>query len=216
MAEPVHQKYGFDTVFDGAGDVTFAAARPKRLYTAEEVEEIRKRAFSEGEIAAASTAASIQSAALDIIAGACRQALPRLAEVAHEHRVGSAELAQACARAIADAALARFPQAPVQAALEGLAREIEASPRLIVTAPAEVATEVEKLLNETAQAVGFPGAIMVRPRAGMSPGAFTLDFGDGVAAFDPDEAAGRVAAALAAALASEGLHAEPLIPAGES
>jgi flagellar assembly protein FliH len=46
----------------------------------------------------------------------------------------------------------------------------------------------------------------------MGPGAFTLDFGDGSAAFDPQAAAQRVAEALHAALAAEGLHAEPLIP----
>jgi len=216
MTSAPHQKFGFDTVFDGAGDVAFAAMRPKRLYAADEVEHIRQRAFAEGEAAAAAAAASAQSAALVAIAEACRQALPKLAEVAHEHRVGSAELALACARAIADAALLRFPQAPVQAALEVLAREIEAAPRLIVATAPDMAEEIQALLTQTAQAVSYPGAIVVRGQAGMKPGAFSLDFGDGVAAFDPDAATARVAAALDAALASEGLHAEPLIPAGES
>ena len=43
-----------------------------------------------------------------------------------------------------------------------------------------------------------------------------FDFGDGQAAYDPAAAAERVAEALHAALASEGLHAEPLIPGSES
>ena len=46
----------------------------------------------------------------------------------------------------------------------------------------------------------------------MGHAAFTLDFGDGQAAFDPAAAAERVADTLRAALAAEGLHAEPLIP----
>jgi flagellar assembly protein FliH len=50
----------------------------------------------------------------------------------------------------------------------------------------------------------------------MGPCAFTLDFGDGQAAFDPAEAARRVTEALESALAAEGLHAEPLIPGSET
>jgi flagellar assembly protein FliH len=128
--------------------------------------------------------------------------------------VGSAELALACARAIAAAALDQFPEAPVRAALESLAREIEAAPRLIVTADPELAEGLQVVLEETAQAVGYPGAIQVRGQPSMAPHAFTLDFGDGSASFDPAAATERVAQVLHAALAAEGLHAEPLIPGG--
>ena len=133
MTNSSHQKFGFDTVFDNAGGVAYAAPRPKRLFTAEEVEAVRAAAFAEGEQQALGSMAALQAQALSQIAASVGQALPRLAGVAHEHRVGSAELALACARAIADAALAKFPEAPIQAALENLAREIEASPRLIVS-----------------------------------------------------------------------------------
>ena len=47
---------------------------------------------------------------------------------------------------------------------------------------------------------------------GLPLAAFTLDWGEGRAAFDPEAAAARVAAALDEALAAEGLHAEPLLP----
>jgi len=69
-----------------------------------------------------------------------------------------------------------------------------------------------RYFEETAQAVGYPGAITVRASDDAAPGAFTLDFGDGSASFDPAAAAERVSQALHAALAAEGLHAEPLIP----
>ena len=39
---------------------------------------------------------------------------------------------------------------------------------------------------------------------------------DGRAAFDPTDAAARIGEALATALAAEGLHAEPLLPASEA
>ncbi len=215
MTSSPHRKFGFDTVFDNAGDVAYAAARPKRLFPAEEVEAIRAQAFAEGERQGLASMAALEAQALSQIAAAVGQALPRLAGVAHEHRETSAELALACGRAIADAALEAFPAAPIRAALENLAREIEASPRLVVNVSAQLAEGLQAKLEETAQAIGYGGAIQVRPSAGIGPAAFSLDFGDGTAAFDPAAAAERVAAALYAALAAEGLHAEPLIPGSE-
>jgi flagellar assembly protein FliH len=216
MSDAPHAKFAFDTVFDHSGEVTFAAPRPKRSYTAEEVETISQAARAEGERAALAGIAAHQADALAAIMAACAQALPRLAEVAHAHRVGSTELALACARAIAAAALDRFPEAPVRAALEALAREIEAAPRLVVTANADMAEGLQKVLEEAATATGYQGAVQVRLDNGLAAHAFTLDFGDGSATFDPEAAADRVAQVLHAALASEGLHAEPLIPGGES
>jgi len=206
------RKFDFDTVFDGDGDVVASAPRPKRLYPAEEVEQIRAQAHADGQQAALAGMAALQAQALSQIADACRQALPTLAAVAHAHREGSAALAQACARAIADAALDKFPAEPLRAALIALAREIEAAPRLVIAIAPELQDGLEAALAETAQAIGFAGAIVVRPQPGLARGAFTLDFGDGAAAYDPQAAAARIASALDAALAAEGLHAEPLVP----
>lgn len=215
MAGPL-EKFRFDTEFDAQGGIAFQAPRPKRMYSAEEVEQIRQKAYAEGERAALGSIAAQQQLALGAMAAACHQALPRLAEVAHEHRVTSATLSLACARAIAGAALERFPEAPVQAALATLAREIEAVPRLAVTAAPELAERLQEVLSEMAASVGYPGAIQVQAEPGLPPLAFSLDFGDGHAAFDPEAAAARVTAALEAALAAEGLHAEPLIPGAQA
>jgi flagellar assembly protein FliH len=215
MSDPL-QKFSFDTEFDAGGGVAFAAPRPKRLFPADEVEQIRAQAFAEGERSALASIAAQQANALSQIAAACNQALPRLAEVAHEHRQGSAALALACARGIADSALERFPQAPVLAALESLAREIDAQPRLVLSADPALAEGLQSILEEAARGLGFDGAVIVKPDGAFGRHAFTLDFGDGQAAFDPAQAAGRVTLALEAALAAEGLHAEPLIPGSES
>jgi flagellar assembly protein FliH len=186
------QKFSFDTVFDAAGAVTASAPRPKRLYPVDEVEQIRAAAQAEGERAALASVAAQQANALSQIAAACAQALPKLAEVAHEHRVSSAALALACARAIADAALDKFPGAPAQAALDSLAREIEAQPRLTVSADPAIVETLQATLEEAARNLGFEGAIVVRPDGDYGRHAFTLDFGDGQAAFDPEAAAERV------------------------
>jgi flagellar assembly protein FliH len=211
-----HEKFSFDTEFDAGGGVAFSAPRPKRLFPAEEVEQLRALAYAEGERAAMASISAQQANALSQIAMACNQALPRLAEVAHEHRQGSAALALACARGIADSALEKFPQAPVLAALDALAREIDAQPRLVLSADPALAEGLQSILEETARGLGFEGAVVIKPDGAFGRHAFTLDFGDGQAAFDPAQAAGRVTLALEAALAAEGLHAEPLIPGSES
>lgn len=216
MAGPVHKPFAFDTVFDDAGAVAFQPVARKRSWTSEEVEQIRAAAFAEGERSAVAQAEGLAADALADIARAARSAMTALAGVAHEHRTGSAGLALAAARSIADAALARFPDAPVSAALEALAREVEAQPRLTVRVAAGLEGRVQAALDQTAAAIGFQGQITARADAALPLAAFVLDWGDGKAAFNPIAAADRVAAALDAALASEGLHAEPLIPASEA
>jgi flagellar assembly protein FliH len=161
------RKFTFDTVFDGAGNVASAPAPYRRSYTADEVERIRAEARAQGEAQANAQVQAQTAQALAAIGQAAQAALATLAEAAHTHRVGSAELALAAARKIADAACDRFPDAPAQAALAALAREIESAPRLIVTAPAAHLEAIQAALEETANAIGFPGQIIARADAGM-------------------------------------------------
>jgi flagellar assembly protein FliH len=209
------QRFAFDTEFDSVGGVAFQPPRPKTSFTPEEVEQIRQQAYAEGQAVGLQSVNAAQARAMAEVAAACRQAMPTLAQVAHEHRIGSANLALACGRAIADAALARFPEAPLQAALESLAREIESAPRLVVSVHAQLAGHMQEKLGNIVAAAGFPGQLQIRTDTSIPPYAFTLDFGDGAAAFDPQAAAARVVEALEAAVAAEGLHAEPLIPGSE-
>lgn len=215
-AAPSHQKFAFDTVFDDAGAVAFAPLRAKRSYSPEEVEQIRRDAFAEGERSAVAVAQAQVAAALSQIATDAQGALGALTRVAHDHRVHAAELSLAAARKIADSALDRFPQAPVAAAMVELAREIEAQPRLMVRVAPDVVEAVQAELDAVAQAIGFAGQIIARAEPGMPAAAFHLDWGEGRAAFDPAAAALRVAEALDTALAAEGLHAEPLLPSHEA
>jgi flagellar assembly protein FliH len=215
MTSP-HQKFTFDTVFDSDGDVAYAAPRPKRAFTPDEVEHVRAQAYAEGERSAVARADEAAAAALAGIGQSVKIALGALAQVAHEHRTACAELALACARTIAGAALERFPEAPAAAALQSLAREIEATPRLVARTSPELVERLQAALDATAQACGFPGQIVVKGDPALSPAAFVLDWGDGRADFDPARAAERVSEALHTALAAEGLHAEPLISPSEA
>jgi flagellar assembly protein FliH len=206
MAEA--RKFTFETEFESARPLSPSAY--KRLYTSEEAEALAAAARAEGEAAAMRSIEAETARALAELAEAAKTALPTLTVAAHEHRAGSAELALACARQIADAACERFPEAPLQAALAALAREVEATPKLTLRAPPALVERLQAALTETAEAIGYGGQILARADAGLPLAAFVLDWGDGSAAFDPAGAAARVAAALEGALAAEGLHAEAL------
>jgi len=204
------RKFTFDTAFDGARAI--GAHGLKRLYTAEEVERLTDAARTEGEAAAQKRIEGETARALADLAEAAKAALPLLAAAAHEHRIGAAQLALACARQIADAACERFPDAPLRAALAALAREVEATPKLVLSVAPGQKERLQAALAETAEAIGYPGQIILRDDPDLSAAAFVLDWGDGSAAFDPAGAAMRIAETLEGALAAEGLHAEALSP----
>ena len=215
MTDIPHKRFSFDTVFDDRGGVAYTAPKVKRSFTPEELEEAKVLAYAEGEKSAVARAEQAAANALRDIARGVEEAFGALAAVAHEHRTGSAMLALACGRKIADAALEHFPEAPINAALTSLAREIEAQPRITVRVADHLVERTQASLEETAHAIGYPGQIVARGDDSLPPAAFTFDWGDGRAAFDPDEATRRVAEALEAAIAAEGLHAESLLHASE-
>jgi flagellar assembly protein FliH len=209
MNDIPHRRFGFDTVFDDRGG-SYTPPKVKKVFTIEEVEAAKAQAYQEGERSAVARAEQEAANALNDVAYAIREAFGALTQVAHEHREGSAMLALACARKIADAALTHFPEAPVTAALEALAREVESQPRIFVRVSPELEARTQEALENVAIQIGFQGQVVARADGAMVPAAFTFDWGEGRAAFDPEGAAQRVAEALEAAIAAEGLHAEPL------
>jgi len=159
--------------------------------------------------AALAEVASIQAMAIASIGQAVADAAPTLAHAAQMHREQSAGLALAAGRIIALAALDRFPAGPLQAALESLGQEIDASPRLVIRA-AGLDDAVRDKLQAVAVDAGFSGLIAFRDDPALPMAAFQLEWSDGRADFDPAEAAARMGEALTAALAAEAGHAEAL------
>lgn len=206
MTQP--QRFSFDTSFDAEGVVS-APARMKRNYTAEEAEALRQAAFAEGQAAARASAEGLLAQAMVDLSETARAGLAALSQVAHNHRVHAAGLAMACGKAIADSALARFPEAPLQAALESLTREFDDSPRLTLRTSADPAVLTPKV-EQMARDIGFDGQVVVKSEPGPSAAAFSLDWGDGSAVFNPEATAARIADVVASALAAERLHADAI------
>ena len=202
-----HEKFGFDTQFGDGGEV-FASPRPPRVrhaYASSEVETIRNQAFAEGQAAQRATDDGVRAQALAEIADACRRALPTVSDVIERYRIDAAELATATGAVVADAALEQFPRAPLRAALEALAGEIDGAARLIVRAPLSDPAMVAAIEQAAADA-GLPGRILTRDEPGSANAAFIIEWPDGRAEYDPHAALERVRAALHAALAIEADH----------
>lgn len=212
MNPPLNSRpFDFDTEFSSDGEIarvgsTFKPA--KRAYLPAEVEALVAQARFEARDAALAEVDAMRAMALAGIGQALSQAAPALAAVAQAHREQSAELALAAARVIAGAALDRYPHGPLKAALEQLGAEIDASPRLVIRA-AGLDEAARETLSATASDAGFSGVCAFRDEP-MAAAAFQLEWADGRADFDPNEAAARVAEALNAALAAEAGHAESL------
>lgn len=211
MTQAAARPYVFDTEFDADGAVVRPSTfRPtKRAYAPAEVEVMVAQARLEARETALAEVESIQAMAVAAIGQALSAAAPALAQIVQDHRRQSAELALATARVLAQAAFDRFPQGPLQTALEALGQEIDASPRLVVHVGGltdETRARIERLCADA----GFSGLVAFREAPGMAAAGFQLEWADGRADFDPVGAANRVAEALEAALAAEAGHAEPL------
>ena len=212
MAVAPHRLFAFDTEFDGDGGIVRGTpfVPTKRSYLPAEVEALVAQGRLEAREAALAEVESLQAMALVTIGQAVASAAPALAQVAQAHREQSAELALAAARVIASAALDRFPSGPLQAALETLGQEIDASPRMVVRAQGldeAVQAKIEALCVDA----GFSGLVAFRDDPTLPVAAFQLEWADGRADYDPAEAAQRMAEALKAALAAEAGHAETLM-----
>ena len=154
---------------------------------------------------------SLQAMALSTIGQALTDAIPTLAHIARAHREQAAELALSAARVVASAALERFPAGPLQAALEALGQEIDASPRLVIrTGDLDDANRAR--ITQLCDDSGFSGVVAFREEPGLSPASFQLEWADGRAAFEPEAAFARMREALDSALAAEAGHAETLTP----
>jgi len=204
MTESAPRKFDFDTWFDEDGQILSQApvARMRRAYSPAEVEAIRADAFAEGQADQRGRDESETARALGQIADACVQALGGLDQVVARYRRHAADLAMEIGGVLSSEALERFPQAPLAAALEALSEELSGTTRLVVRlngGGGDAQATVERAVGEA----GFAGRVLVRDEPALQAAAFTIEWPDGRAEYNPTEAADRVRAALSAALSAE-------------
>ena len=211
MTRPASIPYAFDTEFDASGVVVQPSSwQPtRRAYAPTEVEALVAEARRQAREEALAESHSRQAMALAAIGEALTGAVPALTRVARTHREQAAELALAAARVVAASALDRLPTGPLQAALEALGQEIDASPRLVIRA-AGLDDASRARIEQLCADAGFTGVAAFRDEPGLPPAAFQLEWADGRAEFEPEAAFARMREALDSALAAEAGHAETL------
>jgi len=209
--QTVHRPFAFDTEFDVSGVVvTPSGFRPiKRSYSPAEVEALLAQARLEARETALAEVESLQAMAITAIGEAVASGAPALTQLIQLHRQQASHLALSAARVVAAAALDRFPDGPLQAALEALGQEIDATPRLVIRS-AGLDEVVQTRMTQLCAEAGFSGLVAFREDADLPVAAFQLEWADGRAAFDPEAAHARMSEALASALATEAGHAETL------
>jgi len=203
--QPVHRKFEFGTVFGDGGNVIAEQKREKKIFTLEEVEAIRSRAYAEGESNATARAQAAQADAVQALADAAQMGLSLMADAIHQHKEASVQLALVCAQKIAAEALERFPEAPVRAALDALGQEIETATRLVLFART-VDEEMQAAASEAAMFAGYPGAIQFRDKPAMPAGAFEIVWNEGRAEFDPQAVFEVLQEKMKEALDAEAYH----------
>lgn len=201
--------FAFDTEFDATGRVVVASDwRPtKRSYSPDEVEALVQEARTQTRADVEAQADTQHAQALAMIAEAMASAGPRLTQTLQDHREQAVELALFMSRQLAGIALDRLPTGMLETALDVLGQEIEASPRLHVRAAGLDEASQDRVRQVCAE-TGFTGSVSFREDTTLAAAAFELEWSDGRAAFDLDEAAARLRDALSSQLAAEAGHPE--------
>lgn len=200
-----HQRFQFDTVFGDAGHVVSQPKREKKFYTPEEVEAIRQGAYAEGESSAVARAQAAQAAAVQQLAQAAQGGIGGLTQAIHAHKQMTVRLALACAQKIAAEAIERFPHAPLEAALDALAQEIQPAARLMLNVR-EADDDLKAAAEQAAMMAGFAGQIQFRNTPGLPQGAFEVAWPEGRADYNPQTVFDALERALSEALEAEAYH----------
>lgn len=163
-------KFIFEPMFDAEREASAEAARGRRRKTLTEAEiealcaEARAEGFRAGEVSALEAIA----AATNAVAASVSQALAQLSRERQALREQAAGLAFALARKLAQAALARFPHADIEAALRDAMHQALGEPRIVLKAPPAVAEALAPRLSEIAHEEAFDGRVQVSADPSLS------------------------------------------------
>lgn len=199
----------FDTEFDADGRVVQQSdwQPPKRSYSPAEVEAMVAEARLEARHQALNEVEALRANALSVVAQSIAAAASQLDGVVEQNRHDATALSVACAKALAGASFDLFPRRPLEAAIEQLAEEIDASPRLLIRAR-DLDAEGRHQIEQLCQQAGFSGLVVFRDDPGH-PAAFALEWTDGRASFDPFEVETRLRERIGAVLDATRVSVSP-------
>lgn len=173
------RKYGFDTVFSSTGEVLRDDKGRRSIYTEDEVEQVRKEAFAEGQRTELAKAEQAAAEAAGALARQAQLLIARLDAEAKSVRREALTLAFAAARASAGAALSHFGDERALAVAEEAFSHLRGAPRLVARIPEATGKSLEPRLRAAAADMGLGEAFAVRTDPKARPGDIALEWAEG-------------------------------------
>ena len=180
-------KYNFDTVFGtkGAPASSSATAKHRSVYSAEEVESIRKEAIAAGKLEATVESAHIQAKALTAISQSVSTLIQQYDETISALRLDSAQLALAVGKKLADTSLAAFPGGELTDFISDCMHKLHLEPRLVIRVSPEVVEHVKSKIEALSDRNGFAGRVIIMVEPALKSSACRIEWADGGVERDP-------------------------------
>lgn len=168
-------KFEFDDDFDAGG----AGRMRKKQLSQAEIDALRADAYLEGAKSAEARAVAACAAALGQVAAAVMTALEQLDAEGRKVRMEAAQIALVAGRALAGAALARFPEDEVLRAVDSAMARVPGEPALTVRVPQSIHAALEPRVAALAQERGFTGRILLRANAELAGADCRIEWNEG-------------------------------------
>ena len=180
-------KYNFDTVFGskGAQASTTTTSKTRSVYSASEVDVIRKEAFAAGKLEANSESAHLQALALTAVSESVSTLMSQFDATIIALRNDSAQLALAVGKKLADAALATAPGEELVSFISDCMHKLHLEPRLVIRVAPSVSEHVTSQIDTLTTQTGFAGRVIVLVEPAMNPTACKIEWADGGVECDP-------------------------------
>ncbi len=174
-------KFTFDTEFRPEGDLVSNAARSRqrKVFTQEEIDHMFSRARQEGMKAGQVRALEALAVVTEKLCAVVRESLSAAQGDIESLRAEASEIAFACARKLAPAALAQFPEGEVEKALREAMHQAIGEPRIVLRASKQVIDALSDKFADMAHEEGFDGRIIAQVEQGLGAGDCRIEWRGG-------------------------------------
>lgn len=175
-----YKPFAFDRVFAEDGTVLRDGDRVRNVFTREEAESQANAAAEAARNSAEAQASKEAAEALKQLTGRMHAVLARMDSESAAIREDAARLAGAAAAKIAGKALGEYGAETITECVREALSDLRGEPRIAVRVAPHLADTIAERLHEAAEAMGFEGAVVVRPDEEVASGDCQLEWRAGV------------------------------------
>ncbi len=175
------EKFLFETTFDADGQIVYDAATsgPKRSYTPDEVDEIKKSAYAEGLTGVEAQVAQQNAQIMGQISESMVRVITHLEQEVKRIQADATQLAVAVAKRLCANMLEREPETEIIALIERCLDSLPAEPHIVVRVAEGVSADLKPTITEMAAQKGFDGKILVVPEPALDGADCRIEWADG-------------------------------------